>query len=241
LSVDELCNLARSMDMSNHQVTTRELINKAITPDEERAYMTWWAARPPNEAMAMRDYSAAMRELFRSLHGFMEKKVEPAATEVQALVDQWNEIALRYGLRNTMVALLEWNASIARKWLDVGEHTLSQTAASGKAAPERALWNYFRAAVEASAWHQRLMQIVDEAATLIEKKVGRSSAAAKALAKSLAQICADHCLGDPLVYARWSAVMQRGDRPANLEASRKAAWAFLASALAAGAPSSRKK
>jgi MerR family transcriptional regulator, thiopeptide resistance regulator len=242
LSVDELCTLARTMDMNNHQVNTRELINKAITPEEERAYMTWWAARPPNEAMAMRDYGAAMRILFRELQSFMEKKVDPAATGVQTLVDQWNEIALRYGLRSTMVALLEWNTSIARKWLDVGEHSLSQGVSSGKVVPNGGLWGYFRAAVEASGWHQGLMRIVDEAATLVDKTTGPSSAPAKALARRLAQICADHSLGDPAVYARWSAAMQRGDKSADVEARRKAAWGFLASAASQSvSPSHRKK
>jgi DNA-binding transcriptional MerR regulator len=242
LSVDELCTLARTMDMNNHQVNTRELINQAITPEEERAYMTWWAARPPNEAVAMRDYGAAMRALFRSLQSLMEKKVDPAATEVQALVDQWNEIALRYGLRTTMVALLEWNASIARKWLDVGEHSLSQGVSSAKAVPNGGLWGYFRAAVKASGWHQGLMRIVDEAVTLIHKNSGPSSAPAKALAHRLAQICTDHSLGDPAVYARWSAAMQRGDKSADVDARRKAAWGFLASAASQSiSPSHRKK
>jgi hypothetical protein len=228
------------MDMSNHQVNTRELINKAITPEDERAYMTWWAARPPHEATAMRDYGAAMRVLFRSLQSFMEQEIDPAATEVQALIDQWNEIALRYGLRTTMIALLEWNASIARKWLDVGEHSLSQAGASGKAAPNRGLWGYFRLAVEASGWHQALMRIVDEAATLVGTKTGASSAPAKTLAHRLAQICADHSLGDPAVYARWSSAMQSGDKPAEVEARRKAAWGLLVNAVQAGAPSRHK-
>jgi len=236
LSVEELCNLTRSMDMNNQQAITRELINDAITPDEERAYMTWWAGRPPNEALAMREYGAAMREIFRSLHAFMEQKVDPAAAKVQALVAQWNEIALRYRLRNTMLELMQWNAAVARKWLNVGERALSRTQnPTTPVAPDHGLWSYFVAAVKASGWHQTLIRIVDEAGVLMEKKSAPASAPAKALAERLAQTCVRHSLGEPAVYARWSSAMQE-----NTDAGprRKAAWAWLARALET-APGSR--
>lgn len=228
LSVEELCNLARSMDMNNQPAITRELINDAITPDEERAYMTWWAGRPPDEAIAMREYGAAMRELFRSLHAFMEKKVDPAAAKVQVLVAHWNAIALRYRLRNTMLELMEWNADVARKWLNVGERALSRTPNPTAVAPDHGLWSYFVAAVKVSGWHQALIQIVDEAAILMDRKSGAASAPAKALADRLAQTCASHSLGDPAVYARWSSAMQE-DTDAGPR--RKAAWAWLARAI----------
>ena len=79
--------------MNNHQAITREMINKAVTPEEERAYLTWWAARPPEEAIAIREYSVAMRGLFGPIQGFMDKNVDPAAPEVQALVDHWLDCA----------------------------------------------------------------------------------------------------------------------------------------------------
>jgi DNA-binding transcriptional MerR regulator len=235
LSVEELCDLTRSMDMSNHQAITREMINKAVTPEEERAYLTWWAARPPEEAVAMREYSAAMRVLFGPLRDFMENKTDPAAPEVQALVDHWNEISLRHGLRKTMLDLLEWDASIARKWMDVGERALSRTPSSVDNARDQGLWGYFMAAVRASGWHRALMKIVDDAVILANKKVAASSASAKALASRLAQICANHSLGDPVVYAQWSRAIQRSES-ADVDAERKTAWALLANASRAEAP-----
>jgi DNA-binding transcriptional MerR regulator len=48
LSLDNLCNLTRSMEMENQHARVqivRELINETITPEEERAVMTWIAAR----------------------------------------------------------------------------------------------------------------------------------------------------------------------------------------------------
>ncbi len=232
LSLEELCNLTRSMEMSNQHAIARELINEKITPDEERAYMTWVAARPSDEVKAMQEYGAAVRVLFRSLQDLREKKADPAAPEVQALIVQWNELALRYGLRNFMASLLEWNPSVAQKWLEVGERALSRSMSSEQAAPEDGLWAYFGAAQEASPWHQALTQVTDEAEKLVERKAEPSSAPAKALANRLALICSDHSLGDPVVYARWAGAMQFR-RSAEVNARMTGAWAYLASAAQA--------
>jgi DNA-binding transcriptional MerR regulator len=235
LSLEELCNLTRSMEMSNQHTIARELINEQITPDEERAYMTWMAARPAGEVKAMQEYGAAVRVLFRSLQDLRERKVDPADPEVQALIVQWNQLALRYGLRKFMTTLLEWNPAVAQKWLQVGERALSRSMASQQAAPDDGLWAYFGAAQEASPWNQALRQIADEAAKLAEGRVDASSAPAMALANRLTRICADHSLGDPLVYTRWAGAMQFR-RSADENARTKSAWAYLASALRAHAP-----
>jgi DNA-binding transcriptional MerR regulator len=238
LTLEELCNLTRSMEMGNDHAIARELINEQITPDEERAYMTWMSARPPDEIKAMQAYRAAVRVLFRSLQDLRERRVEPAALEAQALVTEWNALAVRYGLREFMATLLEWNPAVAQKWLQVGERALSRSLASQQAAPDSGLWDYFHAAQEAAPWHQALRQAADEAAKLAESKMSPSSAPAMALANRLAQICADHCLGDPLVYARWAGAMQFRSS-ADENARKSSTWAYLASALQPRAPSAR--
>jgi len=231
LALEELCNLTRSMEMRNHRAIARELINEEISPDEERAYMTWMAARPPEEIKAMQEYGAAVRVLFRSLQALRDNGCDPAAPEAQSLITEWNALAVRHGLRLQMAKLIEWNPAVAQKWLQVGERALSRSIA---AAPDDGLWAYFVAVQAASPWHQALNQIVDEAAKLTESKIDPSSARVMALANRLARICSDHSLGDPLVYARWAGAMQfRGSADEN--ARKKSAWAHLASALQANA------
>ena len=183
----------------------------------------------------MQEYGAAVRLVFRSLQDLRERKFDPADPEVQALIVQWNQLALRYGLRKFMTTLLEWNPAVAQKWLQVGERALSRSMASQQAAPDDGLWAYFGAAQEASPWNQALRQIADEAAKLAEGRVDASSAPAMALANRLTRICADHSLGDPLVYARWAGAMQFR-RSADENARTKIAWAYLTSALPAHAP-----
>jgi len=218
--------------MGNQHAIARDLINEQITPDEERAYMTWMAARPPGEVKGMQEYGAAVRILFRSLQDLRERKVDPAHPEAQALIVQWNQLALRYGLRKFMTTLLEWNPTIAQKWLQVGERVLSRSITSQQAAPDDGLWAYFGAAQETSPWHSALMQIAGEAAKLEKSGVDAASGPAMELANRVTRICTDHSLGDPLVYARWAGAMQFR-RSADENARMKSAWAYLASALQA--------
>lgn len=222
--------------MGNHHALMRELINEQITPQEERAYMTWTAARPPEELKAMQEYGAAVRVLFRSLQDLREKNVDPGAAEAQALITEWNALAVRCGLRHFMATLLDWNPAVAQKWLQVGERAMSRSMSSQQAAPDDGLWAYFGAAQEASPWHQSLQQTAEEATNLADRKVDPSSAPAAALADRLAQTCRDHRLGDPLTYARWAGAMQFR-RSADENARLKGAWAYLARALQASSSS----
>jgi MerR family transcriptional regulator, thiopeptide resistance regulator len=242
LSVQELCDLARGMDMSNRMVVTRELINESITAEEERAYMTWWAARPPAEAVAMRDYSAALRGLFRSLQVLMTAKVDPAAAEVQALIDQWNQTALRYQLRRIMLELIDWNASIAHKWFDVGRRALTRSVSAGESAAAHDVWDFFALGVKASGWSQALDRLIDEAALLSRRALAPSSLPARTLASRFAQICRAHGLGDPVIYARWAgsfALMRQDNQPADVKAQRRGAWEYLGRASATAATKRR--
>lgn len=230
LTLDELCKLTRSMEMSSQQAIARELINETITPDEERAYTTWMAARRPEEVKAMQEYGAAVHAVFRSLQDLREEKVDPAAPKAQALVTEWNALAVRYGLRDFMTTLLEWNPAVGQKWLQVGERALSRSMVSGEAPRDDGLWSYFGAVQEASPWHRALRETADEASKLVESGREPSSAPAIALADRLARICSDHSLGDPLVYARWASAMQFR-RSTDDNARLKGAWAYLASAI----------
>jgi MerR family transcriptional regulator, thiopeptide resistance regulator len=230
LALDELCNLTRSMEMGNHQAIVRELINERISPDEERAYMTWLAARPRDEVKAMQEYGAAVHGVFRSLQEFRKNKVEPAAPEVRALITEWNALAVHYGLRQFMATLLEWNPEVAQKWLQLGESALSRSMVSQQATQDDGLWAYFGAAQAATPWHQALEQTLDEAAKLMESTKDRSSAPAVKLTQRIRKICSDYSLGDPMVYARWAALMQFRKSDAE-NARRRAAWEYLSGIL----------
>jgi DNA-binding transcriptional MerR regulator len=235
LSLEELCNLTRSMEMENRSdlfASVREQMNEKLSPDEERAFMNWFAARPAEERQTIQEeYAPAMRGLFRSLRGLREKAVDPAAAEVQALIVESNELAVRYGTRKFRAEMFEWDPSVARKLAEVSERALSRSMPHHPGA-------YFRAAQAASPWHRALTPIVDEAAKLAAENAAPSSATAQALAHRLALICSAHSLGDPLVYARSEAAAQfRGTTDVNTKMT--GARVYLASAVQAAALGSR--
>ncbi len=235
LSLDDLCNLTRSMEMENSHAlfqTVRAAMNENLTPEEERAVMTWLAARSQDEMKTMRECAPAARDLLRSFQGLREKNVDPAAPETQALVVQENDLAVRTGARNHMARLFEWNTTVALKWMKFGDRVMSKRLSSVSGTPEEGRAAYVRAAQVASPWHRALEPIADEAAALIDHRTRPSAAAAQALVERLRRTCADYSLGDPLVYARWArAILFRW--PVEDNARKQTAWAFLANAFKA--------
>jgi hypothetical protein len=91
--------------MKNLATTASELMNELLSPDEERAVMNWVAARPPEELKATtQGFPAPAHAVFRSLQDLREKKVDPATPEVQALIDEWNQIVVRCQVPNRRAA-----------------------------------------------------------------------------------------------------------------------------------------
>ncbi|HWM68042.1 MAG TPA: MerR family transcriptional regulator [Steroidobacteraceae bacterium] len=236
LSLDELCDLTRSMEMGmemnggNKMASIRRLINEQVTPEEERAHMNWAASLSSEEWKAVQEASKAARAVRRSLQDLYEKKLDPAAPAVQALIIQLKDVSRRYGVFKLHAAMLEWNPSITRKYFEIGARGYWVGMSDDFVA-------YLRAANAAAPWSKALTQVTDEATKLVEQKVEPSSELGQALAKHLALICSDHLLGDPLLYARrapYSPFRKSVDEKGH--ARLTSTWAFLAAALEAAAP-----
>src|SRR5690242_19293132 len=63
LSIEELCELTRSTEMTNIQAVMREMINQHITPEQEREWLTYWAQRGPGDAMVSEEARASFRKI----------------------------------------------------------------------------------------------------------------------------------------------------------------------------------
>jgi hypothetical protein len=222
------------MEMENPHAffqIVREVINDNLTPEEERAVMTWVAARPSDEVKAMRECAPAMLDLHRSFQDLREKNVGATAPEAQALVARLNELVVRSGARNHRATLFEWNTPVALKWMQFGDRLMSKRIISShSAAPDEGLAAYVYAAQVVSPWHRALEPIVDEAAVLVDKKAQPSAVPAQALVVRVRQICADHSLGDPLIYVRWARAMEFR-WPTEDSVRKEAGWTFLADAI----------
>jgi DNA-binding transcriptional MerR regulator len=238
ISIDDLCNLARSIEMADQRSTWRDLVNESIAPDEERQYLTWWAHRPREEAEAMRAYSDAQRTLFDALQALQVRGAEPGSEEVQALMTQHNALMLKYRVRESVVALMEWNPTVTRKFMAVGSRAQQQARAAAGNARSPAREEYFIAALGASEWGRASRELVVEARELLKQNVLPSSKPARALAARLKTMCRRYGLGDPVIYAlatSYIAKTRRDGEWVELNEEERAGWRYLADAARRGA------
>jgi hypothetical protein len=225
--------------MSHSPRPLRELINEAIKPEEEREYLSWWATRPSEAAKSMQAFSEEQRPLFLALEKLRVKGADPASPKVQAILDQHRELMLKHGVREQIVALMEWNPALTRKWMAVGERYRDQALAGE---PEAGgffgpvFYRFFIAATRASKPAQAVKPILDEAESLIKQNLAPTSKEGQELAKRLKSVCRRFRLGDPAIYALSTAFMvkteRRGERTA-LDAAQQAPYRFLAEAVRA--------
>jgi DNA-binding transcriptional MerR regulator len=238
LSIDELCDLARHTERSHslNVSTWRELINQMITPEEERAYSNWWAARPGEAACAMKEFSESQQSLFGALEALRAKGADPASAKVQALIDRHRELMTQYRVREQLVDLMQWNPALTRKYIAVGEQFRNRTLNEEKLLTDpsgKSLFGFFIAAVRASKADQAVQPILVEAQALCQKKVAPSSPAARALAQRLTNACRRFKLGNPVAYALSAAFMRKIERDGEwqpLDEAEQAPYRFLAEA-----------
>ena len=140
LSLENLCNLTRSMEMEDQfsrLKIVREVINETITPDEERAVVTWVASWPPDEMKAIRESVPAVLAMRSSIQDLRQNNVDPGAPEAQVLAVRENELAVQYGLHNFAASMFEWNGPLGEKWLQTSERGAWRKKSSEPGTPRR--------------------------------------------------------------------------------------------------------
>jgi DNA-binding transcriptional MerR regulator len=238
LSIDELCELARRTEMSHslNLATWRELVNQMITPEEERAYSNWWAARPGESACAMKEFSEKQQSLFGELEALRAKGADPASPKVQALIDRHRELMTRYRVREQLVELMQWNPGLTRKYIAVGEQFRNRTLNEEKVLTDpsgKSLFGFFIAALRASKADQALQPILLEAQALCQQQVAPSSPPARKLARRLKDLCRHFKHGNPVAFALSAAFMRKIERDGEwqpLDEAQQAPYRFLAEA-----------
>jgi DNA-binding transcriptional MerR regulator len=245
LSIDELCELARSTEMIHplRVRTFRELVNEAITPEEERDYNTWWAMRPSEAAKSMQAFSEAQQPLFRALEALRVKGADPASRKVQVIIDRHRDLMTKHGVRKQIVELMEWNPALTRKYIAVGERFRNRILTEEKALSDpsgKSLYGFFIAALRASKAVQAFHPILEEAKALTKQQRAPTSEAARELARRLRSLCQRFNLGDPEAFTLSTAFLGRTERDGEwleLDAVQQTPYRFLAEATRACAES----
>ena len=230
LSLDELCELIKSSDnersstMENVATMMRELINERITPEEERAWVTWWAQHPEDvtNEKALREDA---RGLLTEVQALAESGANPESPEAQQLVDRHRALLLRHDVARRRVRLLEWNAPLTRKWMSFGAEARYRDLIGSLGFGRTAL-EFLRDARMASPAAREEALLVGSAKELVENGTDPASSTADEVVRQLRQ-----------VYARWAPHAALGNGLEPTEPRHEAEWNFLARALHARAMS----
>jgi DNA-binding transcriptional MerR regulator len=203
-SLTELCELIkglqnnRSVDMTSAAVLTRQLINESVTPEEERAWLTWWAEHP-EDTVAIQEFTKSQKILSEEARQLMEQAVDPASAAMQDVLRRQNELLMRYGMRERNRRLRTWNSNTLQKWWGVGVK-MRRLADEGRGMQ---LMDYWTQATKQSAWARAFRQVVLEIREMMKTQPDPASGVFDGPAQRIREICTEHALGDALTFAEW--------------------------------------
>ena len=231
LSIDELCDLIkrietnRSVDMKSPEVLTRTLINEHTTPEEERAWMTWWAEHPEDTTKS-RGYIEERKALMEQARQLMQQGAEPGSAAAQALLVKHDQLVFsKYHLPERNRRLRAWNGAATLKWMSLG-------ARMARLADEE-LENYWRTIVAQSPASKATLQLLLEIRELLQTQHDPVSTQFDPPVARLGEICATHGFGETLLYVEWRRFIGTLYAPHATHDLFEAEWEFLERALRA--------
>ena len=215
--------------MENATAVMRELINERITPEEERAWVTWWAQHPEDVTK-----EKALREevlpLLKEVQALAESGADPASSEAQRLVDWHRALLLKNGVAERRVRLLEWNTPLTKKWMSFGAEARYRDLI-GSHGFSRVALEFLRDARRASPAERDEVSLVGAARALVDSGADPVSSAADDIVRRLTRLCEKYGLGDAYVYARWAPHAALGNGLEPTEPRHQDEWDFLARAV----------
>ena len=212
--------------MSNLQTITRELINQFITPEQERAWMTYWAQRPEQAAEAQSRLVAG-KMIAEELLAAMRHGDPPDSPEVQKRVKRLHVNWTKSGMRERQLEQFTWNPEVTRAWSTLGGKLLARAASPSDSVEAEQLQAYIREAQRQSPPARAFRALAEQAARLRAANTPVTSAEARAVAKRYAAVCEEHDLGESSLHARWIVAF------ADFDEETRAKYAFLAKIVAA--------
>jgi DNA-binding transcriptional MerR regulator len=231
LSIDELCDLVkrveanRSVAMKSPEVLTRALINEHTTPEEERAWTTWWVEHPEDTAQS-RGYVEERKALMEEARQLLQQGAEPGSPAAQALSVKHDALTFsKYHLPERNRRLRAWNAAATRKWMGLGIKIALRA--------EQDLEDYWRAIVMQSPATRATMQLLSEVRELLKTQHDPAAAQLDGPVARLGEICATHGFGETLLYVEWRRFIATISAAYVTHDLFEAEWEFMERALKA--------
>lgn len=251
LSVDQLCELVRSNGDDGSKSAVSDLLKQIVAmPARQRRA---WVERhnvEMNPQWARRFQGAVATLVDPRLERAMNAGYSPSSPRVQRLVALHLRLMRRHRVRQGTIKWLtvdnpQDGAGAGTGWEPVRQRmrarirsklkrrpTDSSDLISNQWTPNPNLVGYFAEAERRSTQCRRLDQLLCAAKEIIRSGGQASSAEAAGLIRQFRQICREHELGDPLIYAQWAALAR--PPPLNMsEVEDDAIWRFVADAIRA--------
>ncbi|HEY4210955.1 MAG TPA: MerR family transcriptional regulator [Steroidobacteraceae bacterium] len=232
LSIDELCALIKKFesnrppDGKGRDELMREIINRHITPEEEREWHMWWRNNA-DVGKTMQEFVTEQEGLFVELERLAQEGADPGSAAVQDIIGRHNEVLLRHRLRELTLRLIAWNAPLTLKWFGLS-YRADKAGVGLPGAKGRSL---FVSGMQASATSRQVAMLITEIIALVEAGADPGGAQLDGPVMRFEAMCATHRLGNPVVFARWLPFIRRAHRDDYAPGPYEAAWEFLAHAV----------
>jgi len=242
LSVDELCALVSGLEASEGQKKNREIINQLMTPEEERAWLTWYHDTQQRRGESGRRFYESYHALNRQFAVLLERGARPDGPEAQALVVECNALMTTCNMREYALELEQWNSTVADKWRAIGDRIYFGDPRTDEKSKRLRAFTF--QAWAAAPWTAKLAAILERAKACAGERhrsrragnPGQPATDRVAVARLVADfkaLCETYGFGDPVVFAHWQAYNSRKlGRPYAMPAQEDApaTWEWLAAA-----------
>ena len=214
--------------MSSTNRAVKDAFERHMTPEEQQVWTSGEAARNHDA------YIEAQRtQIFPELEKLITAGYEATSPEVQALVDRNSQLMTQYRIRE--LGLQQSTSEIVLKAMRARTE-LALQAQSRPGDPELAhfytdpkLSQFLIRAQLQSARRKHTRTLLQELTELAAKGAAFTSPEVQALVARYREVCRQHSLGDPLVFAQWSRQADRMLAPDMVES-----WGILEQALRVG-------
>ena len=232
LSVDDLCDLLRNLEMDTVQSIGADLLKEMFTLDEQWQWVREYGRLSKEQLASKRESFDASRAIALEFRKLLEQGVEPGSRKAQALLKRSNESWLKHGVRQQLLERLESDPVMARKIYRFGNRLMERSTMPDRA--EEGRLNDYIVEIRAASEHGRAIdRLVEQAKTLCVRDQNRASPSWQKVASRFAEICRQHSLGDPVVCARWSCEFGKHKYRGKwqpLDVATRTAWQRLAEA-----------
>jgi DNA-binding transcriptional MerR regulator len=240
LDVDLLCELIRGIHLKSAIEIGAFMKRVLALPAKERAALVARHNQEINPESAQDFQQAVRTRIDPALEKLMDAGAAPASPKVQRLIVKYLELMCQYRVRETEIEWLTGAGSVPTPRETIARHVLpglkhrpteASDVISSQWTSNPFLVGFFAEAERLSAQCKALDKMLLQARDAAQAGSDAGSRQAQRLVANFHTICRKHGLGDPLVYARWAALVRPA--PVNMTAAEdRRIWGFIAESMA---------